>query len=157
MRPAKVKVGAKDGYTIFYDPETKHFCLNDKEGNEVAIADTQGKVEAEIPKLAKLAHKLPIAAIKVNYNGVERGRITSVNVHGGTVFFSYNDKARGTAEKVYLRHDRNIFELTPGNEKLASKIKETLKQKSRLSEQIEAFKEQFEKPINAEYFTGPGG
>lgn len=149
----KVKVNEKDGYTVFYDSRTKHFCLNDKEGNELAIADTQGKVEAEIPKLAKQAHKLPIAAIKASYCGVSRGRITSVNVAGGTAFFSYNDKARGTTDKVYLRQGHNLFELTPGNEKIGSKIEETLEQRNRLNEQIEALKEQFEKPINAETFS----
>lgn len=157
MRLAKVKVEEKDGYTIFYDPVEKLFCLQDAMGNEVATASTQVKAAAEIQGIAKQAFKLPILAILTRSYGIDRGRITSLNLHAETAYFSYDNKGRGSTQKIALRYDRGVYVLTEANEQVAKQIEERIAQKTKLGEEIEALKGQFEKPINAEYFTVPGG
>lgn len=153
MTLAKVRVREKDGYTIFYDSERKLFCLEDAMGNEVATASTQDKAEAEIQGIAKQAFKLPMPAILTRSYGIDRGRITSLNLHAETAYFSYDNKARGSTQKIALRYDREVYVLTEANEQIAKQIEERMAQRAKLSEEIEALKGQFEKPINAEYFT----
>jgi hypothetical protein len=152
MRRPNVKIQDKNGYSVFYDPERKLFYLEDAEGNEVGSASTQDKVEALIPEITKLAFKLPIPAILSLHSSVEKGRITSLNLHQGTAYFSYDDKGHGTTEKIALQYDKAVYELTEGNERIVSQIEKNLAQKKRLTDQIEALKEQFERPINLEYF-----
>lgn len=150
MNPAKI--GEKQGYSIFYDPERKLFCLRDAEDNEVASASTQEKVEEQIPEITKQAFKLPIPAILSRHSSVEKGRITSLNLHQETVYFSYDDKSHGRTEKVSLRYDKSIFELTGANEKVVSQIEERVAHRKKLDDEIETLKKQFEKPIDTKYF-----
>lgn len=151
----KVKINERDGYAIFYDPERQLFCLHDAEGNEVATAGTQEKVEQEISKLAKQAFNLPIPAILARSYGIDRGRITSLNPHNKTAYFSYDKKDYGRATKIALSYDKGFYELTKANEKIAKQIEERMVQKKELDGEIEALKDQFEKPINREYFGLP--
>lgn len=156
MIRAKIEVAKIDEYTIFYDPARQLFCLNDAADNEIATAGTQQQIQAEIKQVNKQSFKLPIPAIKSTYSGVYQGRITSVNVHRGTAFFSYDDKKYGRAEKVALRYDRSCFELTESNSVIVSTITALIAQINELKAQVEVLKEGLETPINADYFSKGG-
>jgi len=152
MRQSVVKIQDKDGYGVFYDPERKLFYLEDAEGNEVVSELTQERLEAEIPKITKQAFKLPIPAILSRYSSMEKGRITSLNLQRGSVYFSYDDKSHGKTEKVVLQYDKGIYELTEENERIILQIEDCRAQEKELKDEIETLKEQLEKPITLEYF-----
>lgn len=152
MRINEVKIGSKDGYDTFYDPNDKLFRIRDPQGNEVGKGATQDKVEADIARLVKTALKLPVAAIMWTYHKWERGRITSVNLQNNFAWFSFDDKTRRHAEKVSLSGRNEIFELTPANEALEKQIGELLVHQAEVEKQIDALRAKFEKPINHKYF-----
>lgn len=66
--------------------------------------------------------------------------------------YPYDDKTHGTAEKISLPYDKNVYALTEANEKVASAINERMAQRKKLQEEIETMKKQFEKPIDTAYF-----
>jgi hypothetical protein len=152
MRMNEVKVGSRDGYDTFYDPNNKVFRVRDSQGNEITHGDTQDKVDKDIIQLVKTALKLPVLAVMWYYHKWERGRITSVNLEANTAWFSFDDKTRRHAEKVHLGGRADLFELTPANEALAKEVADLLIQQSGLEKRIEALGEKFEKPISREYF-----
>jgi len=149
---SKVNIKTHAGYKIEYDPDDKLFYLYDADGNELATAGTQQKIEAEITALSRQTFKLPIPAISTGYCSVSRGRITSVNLQRGSAYFAYDDKARGRTEKLSLRWDHNHFVLTEANEIIVSQIETLIAQRKEIESKVEALKQQFQSPINSAYF-----
>jgi hypothetical protein len=153
MQMNEVKIGFKDGYNTFYDPNAKVFRVRDPQGNEVSHGTTQDQVEKQIPDLVKQALKLPVAGFMQQYGKWQTGRITSVNIGDRTAWFSFDDKTRRHAEKVYL--DRSgIYAITPKNQTVIEKIQEHARHIVDLNNQIALLETDLEMPINREYFEG---
>jgi len=149
----KIEVGKREGYTTFYDPPKKVFILTNPQGIDVAVSPSQEQVEKQIPDLVKQALKLPVAGFMQQYGKWQTGRITSVNIGDRTAWFSFDDKTRRHAEKVYL--DRSgIHAITPKNQTVIEKIQEHERHIVDLNNQIALLKADLEMPINREYFEG---
>jgi hypothetical protein len=146
-----ITIGTAKGYPILYDEKRKLFILEDAEGNEVASGATQDEVEAKAGKLSKLAFKFPIPAFKVNGLVLNKGRVTSLDVDGKSVYFSYDDKKYGSHEKLRLRYD-HACELTEANSRIHEQVKQYHNQIKEIEEKISSLINQLEKPIDLSYF-----
>ena len=152
----ETKITEVEGYTIVYEPRDKAFYLKDTEGETVGQGKTQDEVEEQAKKLAKSAFK-PVVALKVTGLRLATGRVTSLNLGGESVRFSYDDKrqtgwgGRG-ATKEQLRY-AGLYVLTDLNKSLVEDVEDRQQQIAMLEDQIRALIAQLEKPINLAYFN----
>lgn len=149
----ETRIGTVKGYEMLYDARIKRFVAQTAEGEEVASALTQEKLEEQIDRLSKLKYTFPIKAI--HYRGpryVDEGRITSINIDGCSVWFC-EDKEKGAHRgKHNLRYGTGLYELTENNAEIMSEIRVNLNSIIELEEKIQLKAKLLEKPIDLEYF-----
>lgn len=152
----ETKIGTVKSYEMLYDPRTRKFVARTADGDEVASALTQEKLEEQIDKLSKQKFTFPIKALR--YRGVrfiDEGRVTSLNIPESSVWFCTDEKKGGYSDrgKVHLRYDSgSLFEMTELNDRVLAEIRELMVSVSKLEEQIETKAKTLEKPINLKYF-----
>lgn len=152
----RTKIGEIRGYSMYYDPGSRRFSLEDSDGNEVATALTQDHLEEKAKKLSKKQHNLPLPVFSRSYQGtdIRRAQITSVNMDDG--HGSVRLMCDGRRSKEHLPRSGSdyayLFEVTPHNEEILSRVKELAKRRDEITGEIKETMAHLEKPITRAYF-----
>ncbi len=151
-----IQIKKTSGLDLMYDEQRQRFILVDTDGTEIGYATTQAEAEDKAKKYSKGEQGFKrVAIIGFDYrNKLIKGQLTSVNTEDESAWVSMEgSEGRSSGrQKTDLRFSTRYWEATEKNMELADKIRVKNEVAATLSSEIEALREQFEKPINKAYF-----
>jgi len=142
-----ISIAEFKGYSIHYHRGSQRFLAYDKDGNQVASAETEEKLIAKLTDYIKRKWT-PVEVISVNHECVVKITSRDINEPESMVWISFKDdegEMRKEKCSVSPGWGGKLYEKTPENMKILEVIQQKSKASAKLEEEIEELKEKFTK------------
>lgn len=143
------------GYQITYNVNLRRFLVEDRDGTELAHANTQDEIEVKAKSLSKQEfQRIPI--VRVGGDGeIAMGEVTSLNRDDKSAWVSMK-KGKHTwgsgRQKIGLNYSPGYYELTERNTEIVEAIKTKGEVLGQIRTEIKGLIDTLEKRINLSYF-----
>jgi len=147
-----IEIRKVQGYGIFYESRSRRFIVQDSDGAQVALAETEDGAEAKIKTLCKQEFKR-IPVIRVLHDGeIQYGELTSINRDDLSSWVSMMTKRGSERSKISLNYDHDFYEATPKNMELVKQIAEQKEIIDKAKKETATIIRTLESRINMAYF-----
>lgn len=145
-------------FEIHYSPEKREFtvCEPGRIDEPLAAHETQRQAEESAVRLMKKVPGLPMPVFKEGMHVLERGRITSVNLDAGEMWFSYEEK-RQYQQRMKLWGTAKVWPICAENEAVAAELQGIQEELLALELRRRAAMERLVRPMIAASFKPEAG